>query len=313
MKTIYVSLATLDDSETTKTIDNLFESASFPERVRVGVVCITKNKKQYKQLLKSTKNKNVSLKYIKLVAENIGTGFGRFNAQSMYDNEDYILQVDSHTLFEKNWDKELIGLYEEAKNSLKLDRFVLTAYLGFYSYSPTRKADDRRARYPFYNPFDKFSNFYPGWYDRPITENPHKFLPCVKFNGNFVFGDSNFAKETHVVKESYFYDEEILQGLNLIGNDIAMVFPNVELPVTHLYHNFISKDGGKRKSAHNYMNDKEEEISVERAKQKYFEYITDPIRKKHVKKYEKYAKISLKNGAIINEYIPQYYLEEENE
>jgi hypothetical protein len=313
MKTIYVSLATLDDSETQVAIDNLFNAAAHPERVYVGLAVIEKKEKNYKKFVKNNKNKNVSLKYIKLVPEVLGTGNGRYHAQSMYSDQDYFLQVDPHTLFQPNWDQTLIDLYEEAKDSLKLDRFVLTAYLGFYSYSPKRSVDEPRSRYPFYDKRFKFSESYPGWYDRPIPENPHKFIPCVKFNGNFVFSDREFAKNTHVVKDSYFYDEEILQGLNLIGNDVALVFPNVDLPVTHLYYNYINKNGGKRKSAGHYLTDREQEIVVHNAKLRYFNYITDPKNKKIVKKYEKYAKISLKNGAILEEYIPKKYLEDENE
>ena len=313
MKTIYVSLATLDDSETQIAIDNLFNDAKHPERVHVGLAVIHKKEKQYKKFVKDNKNKNVSLKYIKLVPEILGTGNGRYHARSMYNNEDYFLQVDPHTLFQPNWDEILIDLYEEAKKELNLNRFILTAYLGFYSYSPERSVDHARTRYPFYDKTFKYSDAYPGWRDIPIADNPYKFIPCVKFNGNFVFGDREFAKNTHVVKDSFFYDEEILQGLNLIGNDIALVFPNVDLPVTHLYHNYINKYGGKRKSASAYMTDKEQEVLAYNAKVRYFNYITDPKNKKNVKKYEKYAKISLKNGAILERYIPKKYLEDENE
>jgi hypothetical protein len=313
MKTIYVSLATLDDSETQIAIDNLFKDAAYPERVHVGLVVINKKEKEYKKYKKNNKDKNVSLKYVKLVTDILGTGFGRYHAQSMYNNEDYFLQVDSHTLFQPNWDETLIDLYEEAKETLKLDKFILTAYLGYYNYRPERLVDQPRARYPFYDKRFKFSNVYPGWYDLPITENPNKFVPCVKFNGNFVFGEREFAKNTHVVKESYFYDEEVLQGVNLIGNDIALVFPNVDLPVTHLYHNHINSDGGKRKSTGDYLTQKEQERLTAKAAKAYFEYITDPKNRKNVKKYEKYAKISLKNGAILDKYIPKQYLENEDE
>jgi hypothetical protein len=89
MKTIYVSLATLDDSETQIAIDNLFKNAAYPERIHVGLVVINKKEKEYKKYKKNNKDKNVSLKYVKLVTDILGTGFGRYHAQSMYNNEDY--------------------------------------------------------------------------------------------------------------------------------------------------------------------------------------------------------------------------------
>ena len=57
MKTIYVSLATLDDSETQVAIDNLFNDALHPERIYVGLAVIEKKEKNYKNLLRIIKIK----------------------------------------------------------------------------------------------------------------------------------------------------------------------------------------------------------------------------------------------------------------
>ena len=63
METIYVSTATIDDTETERSILGLFEKAKYPERIFVGLACSTDSKSFYKKLLKSFKGKNVKIDY----------------------------------------------------------------------------------------------------------------------------------------------------------------------------------------------------------------------------------------------------------
>jgi hypothetical protein len=309
VKTIYVSLATMDDEETKVTIENIFNDASHPERIFIGLSCSTKNKKFYKEMLKLSKGKNIKLLYTRLKKNNFedyGTGQARFKAHSMYDGQDYFLQCDSHTNFESGWDETLINLFEEARSTLSYDKIVLTSYLGLYEWTHEgKRVIDSRARYPFYTK-GFFSTEYVRWKDLPLKDSyKKKFYPCVKFNGNFVFGGKEFANNPGIYKNAHFYDEEIIQGINLKNNDFYMVFPNVELPLTHLYSNYINKFGGKRLHFTEYMSNENSKELSDFAENRYKKLISD---KDYVKKYEEYAKINLRVGLYSdNEYIPENY------
>ena len=50
METIYVSTATIDDTETERSILGLFQKAKYPERIFVGLACSTDSKSFYKKL-----------------------------------------------------------------------------------------------------------------------------------------------------------------------------------------------------------------------------------------------------------------------
>lgn len=312
-KTIYVSLASMDDTETTVSLKNIFESADFAQRIFVGVSCMSKNKKFIKSIESLKSKYSISTKYFTPHANILGTGFGRFNAMSMYSNQDYFLQVDSHTNFEKGWDTYLINLFEDAVKEVGNEKIVLTAYLGRYGYLPERKAIQAATRYPYYNPGELFDNFYPSWMDAVIVHLPEKFYPCVKFNGNFAFGNKNFANNTGVVKEAQFFDEELLQSINLIGNGFSMVFPNIEeFPLTHLYHNDINDFGGERKNMSSYVKKNVMNQITNHKKMLYYLFLEDEKNLESVKSYQEYAKINMKLGAIKDYYIPTYYNKEKS-
>jgi hypothetical protein len=311
METIYVSTATMDDTETERSILGLFEKAKYPERIFVGMPCTSDSKSLYKKLSKSFKGKNVKMVYNKLDNKDLskyGTGFARQQAISLYSGQDYILQCDSHTNFEQDWDEILIDLFKEAKSELNHDKIVLTAYLGVYKYdSDGLKILDSRSRYPFYIT-GFFNNFYAKWTDKPLFGDPlypKKFYPCVKFNGNFAFSDKEFAKNPGTYSEAFFYDEEIIQGINLINNGFYMVYPNMELPLTHFYTDFKNEFGGERKYFTQYLSEKNNIALHNISQNRYIKLISN---KDYVRKYENYAKINLSVGLYKdNEYIPEQY------
>lgn len=311
METIYVSTATMDDSETERSILGLFEKAKHPERIYVGMPCSSDSKSFYKKLIKSFKNKNVKMIYNKLDNKDLtkyGTGYARSQAMSLYSGQDYIMQCDSHTNFEQDWDDILINTFKEAKAELNHDKIVLTAYLGVYKYNANGvEILDARSRYPFYTT-GFFNNIYAKWKDKPLFGEPShskKFYPCVKFNGNFAFGDKEFAKNPGTYKEAFFYDEEIIQGINLINSGFYMVYPNMNLPLTHFYTDFQNEFGGKRKYFTEYLSEKNNNMLHAVAQSRYNKLISN---KEYVKKYENYAKINLSLGLYKdNEYIPEQY------
>lgn len=316
MKTIFISMATIDDTETIPSVLNAISAAKFPERIYIGVSCATKDKSYYKSLVKAFKDKNVKIIYTKLGPKylgNFGTGQGRLRALSLYDDQDYIVQVDSHTRFDEDWDEKLIDIFEEARKELNDDKIVLTCYLGRYGYSEETKEREIITPVPKYACYngEMFATYYPAWDDAEIhllKNTGKKFLPSVKFNGHFAFGNKEFAKNPGTYAEALFYDEEIIQSVNLLDSGFKMVFPNINwFPLTHLYDSDKNEFGGSRYFFTDYLNDKNSRKIQDAAIERYHELIKDHKNLKKIRAYEKYAKINLKLGAIKINYIPENY------
>jgi hypothetical protein len=316
MKTIFVSMATLKDSETEKTLNNIFSAAKYPERIFVGISCIMKDTNSFKKIVNG--NKNVRVTYTEVTKKNaakvIGVGKGRYVAESLYNGEDYFLQIDSHTLLNDSWDEYMINLFEEAVEEVKSRKIVMTNYLPRYRYFPERSAETDDSSYSYYVPRQLYFGFCPMFWDSPLkyfTEQTgkiydKKFYPAAKFSAHCAFGDKNFAKNTGLYKEAYFYDEEIVQSINLIDDGFFLVHPNTtDFPLHHLYSADISHLGGTR----DYMTESLDNLIVDKieedAKERYLNLLKN--NKEKVKKYEKYAKINLKLGAFNKYHVPEHY------
>lgn len=124
-KTIFVSVIAYNEPDISQTISSCLENAKYPERVSFGVwnhysdVAISVNN--------FPKTKVVNLQYNTM----LGVGVARLNALSLYDSEDFILQIDAHMLFDKHWDETLLSRYHEIENNV--ERPVITSYVGWWS------------------------------------------------------------------------------------------------------------------------------------------------------------------------------------
>ena len=317
--TIYIAIPTLEDSETSQTILEAFLNADNPEHVYIGVACFS-SKKYFNELVGKVKHlKNVVVERYDF-HKNSGVGIGRKLAMNWYLEQDYLLQVDSHTHFEKGWDSYLIDTYKQALRETQNSKTILTAYLG--PYSVTEKAGrEGLGGKPF------FPNFCPGYVKNtgnsiPLWESENieqpllvdfpedRFIPCPKFNANFAFGNREFAANTGLYEKSEFFEEEIIQTINLLGAGFSLVFPNMRLPLFHLYINEILKgSGGKRKDLVE-MSLKPPEHHFELMGKNYKDFVKDPKNKKACQEFHKYTGVHPVYGAAKPWRIPSSFHKE---
>lgn len=331
METIYLPLASLDDYELVHTVKRAFDLAKHPERIRVGLSLFSSTK--IKDLfLEGTKeySDRISFEYTELKESNfhdmIGVGKARERALKFYNNEDYMLQIDPHSLFTKGWDDLMIKTLKKAKKATGNDRVILTGYAGHYSYDAFGKPiflDPKRnvfgiegkLGYPVFETSERYYGLIPSWTifnqtkDKPLSG---EFVPALKFNANFSFGDSEFAKNPGLHKECLFFEEEITQTINLIKLGYTLVFPNWDKPVLgHLYTDFISRRFGWRNSAHDYQY-----FDVDswhnQAKLIYKSFLDDPENKDAIEKFKKYARVHMLYGPLDNSYyVPNHFINSE--
>lgn len=319
VETIYVAIASLHDMELKRTLQDAFAKASNPDRVHIGVAVQDINSALYKEIKQEfAGNPNVKLSFTKLkrrkLMQQLGVGLGRAKSHGFYDGQDYVLQVDSHTMFEQDWDATLIDTYKAAKFYVRNDKLVLTAYAGNYYLDENgerslvgseQEGEHAGFHYPLFSKFQKKINVIPLWDLVPfsmITDAELRFVPAPKFNANFAFGDSQFAKDLGLETSFLFFEEEIIQSLNLMGNGWSLVFPNIPTAtIRHLYATKDSKVAKTRMAASDYLPEDLATDFTHKQMLNYRNFLNDETRVNARASYERYAKISLEFGRQTND------------
>ena len=204
---IFLHLPSYRDPELVPTIKDALKQAKYPERLVFGIC------RQYKE---SDGFDNVDefrgdtrFKIVDMEAEFArGLPYARAVINEMLlKDEEYILQLDSHHRFVKNWDTTLIKWH----NDLEKEGYkpILTGYLPHYS---PLVEDEGRADVPWQQ---QAACFYPHGtiFIRPALlegwEKMNKPAPSRFLSGHFCFARNQWAKEIRHDPEIYFSGEEL--------------------------------------------------------------------------------------------------------
>ena len=101
MTKTYIKLPSLDDTELIPTIKDAVNKADKPENLVFGIFLLYKDQENLDNLVQVTEILNKShgsefrLMAQEFTEELIGVGVGRKMAESMYEDEDYVLQIDA--------------------------------------------------------------------------------------------------------------------------------------------------------------------------------------------------------------------------
>lgn len=125
---IFVSIASYRDNECHMTLNDLFTKARYPNRIVVGL-CQQNDPKQDLDCLHEFKKKNPKrahqIRIIRLAySEAKGPTWARYLASTLWQGEEYFLQLDSHMRFLPNWDEKLIDMVKKAP----IKRAIITHY-----------------------------------------------------------------------------------------------------------------------------------------------------------------------------------------
>ena len=229
-ETIMLHLPGYRDPELVPTIKSALENAKYPKRVHFGICRQYHPDDTFDNVDEYRNDPRFKIKDV-LYTEAQGLPWARaiINEELLTD-EDYILQLDSHHRFAKDWDETLIRMHNQReKQGYKP---ILAAYLPLYT--------------PFNDPAGRtiepwqqhFVCFYPhgtifirpglltGWQD--MTEPPmSRFL-----SGHFCFARAEWAKEIKHDPDIYFSGEEINLTVRSFTAGYDMFHPH-ELVVWH--------------------------------------------------------------------------------
>lgn len=258
LPSIFVQISSFQDYELPFTILDCIEKSSGNNEIHFGVFnCYFEDDKI---ILPDIPN----IKFEEAVApDKIGVGIGRFIANSFYNGEDYYLQIDSHSRFDKKWDESLISDYLYYK-SAGLNP-VLTTYPGVYLYE-----DDGIKYLPNENtPYIGFNNTL-GAQSQFLKD---KILPQICLDnkpGNIftrgvsgaqVFGPGDLHK-IEPNKKILHWGEETLYSVRFYTHGYDILIPR-QNTIYHLYYNSEKESLSKRKLPGNYFKKETDELLVE--------------------------------------------------
>lgn len=192
--TIFVSIASYRDDICNKTLHSLFSMAAHPDKVFVGL-CQQNNPDEDSDCAESFFN-NPNVRVIRLNHyEAKGPTWARYLCSTLWNGEQYFLQVDSHTSFIKDWDIKCIDMINRLKQQ-GFNKPILTHYPRiieeYDTYDPNgeQKFNVPRMCRSFFNERDMIS--FEG--SKVIYTN-NEFYETPYLAGGFFFCESTFLKD----------------------------------------------------------------------------------------------------------------------
>lgn len=260
---IFVSVASYRDPQLIPTLLDAQSKMSGEHEVRFGIVC--QEHPRHTPSFDSIQNYSLIHMHPKFA---MGAGYARAEALKLYQGEDYFLQIDSHTRFEKNWDRLCISQLSDAKRVTMNNKTMLSYYPA--PFIPESRGDyfpENSESYPTVPtrqvPVRKKQKFWGA--ERVFFSNldrPHPEISKTVLAG-FIFASAELIKEIPYDPEISFFGEELCFAVRAWtrGWDICSPSQNIAY---HYYvregHKKIWKDINIRKISWKEL----EEISAEK-------------------------------------------------
>jgi len=197
--TIFISIASYRDPELVPTIQDCLSKARDPSRLRFGVCWQHGEDERLPPAIKD----DVRIRILDVDwRESKGACWARAQIMSLWEGEDYFLQIDSHHRFAEDWDAKLIqnGMVSGSSKP------ILTTYCPAY----VPGDEDKRRNSPTRMDFDYFTEdgialFKPAFLDVEPNWRPVK----ARFvSGHFLFAQGSFVQEVPYDPHLYFLGEE---------------------------------------------------------------------------------------------------------
>ena len=233
---IFVSIASYRDPELENTITSAISNADYPEELYFGVVAQYGNRELPE--LNNIKNLNLLTMHPKKAR---GAGYARSEAMKLYTDQDYYLQIDSHTRFVKGWDSLCIKELNKAK-SIACNNKVLLSYFpspflielnGKIAFVKNHKKikDYPTTQIPTLNKQGKWTALRADFNDKE-RNNPELSKTVL---GGFIFCDSKIIKDVPYDPEISFFGEEICFAMRAWTRGWDIYSPSKDI-VYHFYH-----------------------------------------------------------------------------
>lgn len=233
---IFVQIASYRDPDLINTIEDLYTKATDPDSITIGLCHQYGDDEWDKPEIFSVKPniRSVAMNYV----ESKGACWARSITQSLLSDEEFTLQIDSHSRFEQDWDSSLLNMYKQTND----DKAVFSTYPSMFTPTdPYDKWDKRLYGCHVYNMKDGFISARP----RYIADASYP-IKAVALAAGFIFGPTSIIHDVKYDPEFYFTGEEAALALRLFTNGYNLYHPNIRL----IYHYYTRKEQKKHWSDH---------------------------------------------------------------
>lgn len=228
MERIFIQVASYRDPQTGPTITDLLEKAQHPERLRFGV-CLQTQPGDDIQLPADPR-----ISVIRVDArQSLGTCWARAQCQSLYQGEEFTLQIDSHMRAEPGWDTALEQSWRRSGSPMA----VLSHYAPGCTLESDGQAHFDRSHLPVlaareFNECGVLSLVGINRY--PTSALPERPVPGAFISGHLLFGPGQLIADCPYDPQLYFYGEEITLAVRLWTHGYDIYSPDRVV----LYHQY---------------------------------------------------------------------------
>ena len=242
--TIFVSVAAFCEPHLQVTIHQLFAKAAKPNRIFVGLVDQSEDLNP-KWLLDFPGRKHIN--YVGLSpVDSRGVSWARSIAFSLYNDQTYLLQIDSHTLFDQGWDETLIQQHQLLSKT-HAKPLISTYPPGFKFDAQGRAIADEPLKSDeiFHMDRDPDSVLSADRavlrmrvFRKTVESKEVTHLPGFHVGACFLFTQGSFVSEVPYDPFLYFLGEEQSLSLRAHAKGYQVFHPKHNLiPLYHLYKN----------------------------------------------------------------------------
>jgi glycosyltransferase involved in cell wall biosynthesis len=225
MNRIFIQIASYRDPELVPTIRHCISKAKYPERLTFGICWQRDETESLEELTDNKAIRVIDVNY----TESKGACWARNLTQSLYDGEEFTMQIDSHSRFIQDWDVVLLEIW----SSLNDPKAILTCYPP--NYGPLLP-EDRWYHTPQICNVYKFTHRYTVSQPKDMPDLAERTSPRrgVFVAAGFIFGSASIIKDVPYDPEFYFTGEEIAITLRLFTSGYNIYHPH-KLILHHFY------------------------------------------------------------------------------
>jgi GT2 family glycosyltransferase/Rps23 Pro-64 3,4-dihydroxylase Tpa1-like proline 4-hydroxylase len=215
---IFVQIASYRDKECQYTVKDLFEKAAYPDRITVGICWQSIPEEDEECFRVVTRPAQVRCIHFN-AKESKGACWARYHTQTLWQNEEFTLQIDSHMRFVERWDELLLSMFESLQNP----KAVLTTYPA--GFTPPNDFKPKAAHLLTAKGFNADGIFTMN--SKRINTSQHTIPVAGAFiSGCFLFGPASIIHDVPYDPYLYFFGEEISLSVRLWTHGYDIYHPH---------------------------------------------------------------------------------------
>lgn len=234
---IFIQIASYRDPDLKNTIDDIINNSYYKSDLSFGICWQHSADDDWDDITKYGEEQNIHILDVNYT-QSRGACWARSLTQSLYNGENFTLQVDSHTRCEPEWDKKILDLYDKLGNS----KAILSTYPTMFT--PGQNYEEYKKDLYSCHVYNMKNGLISA---RPrVIKDVTKPIKAVALAAGFIFGPGSIIGDVPYDPEFYFTGEESSLALRYYTHGYDLYHPDIKL----FYHYYTRKEQKKHWSDH---------------------------------------------------------------